>query len=74
MVQNVNMIRELREQRMADAADPSDWTQQAVADKLGAAIRSVKAWEAGHSTPRPYMRRRLAKLFGVTPADLRLGG
>jgi transcriptional regulator with XRE-family HTH domain len=68
------MIRELRERRMADAANPSEWTQQAVADKLGAAIRSVKAWEAGDATPRPYMRRRLAKLFGVPLADLRLEG
>lgn len=57
---------------MADAADPSEWTQQAVAVKLGAAIRSVKAWEAGDSTPRPYMRRRLAKLFAVRVDDLNL--
>lgn len=55
---------------MAEAAEPSEWTQQAVAAKLGASLRSVKAWEAGAATPRAHMRRRLAKLYGVRLMDI----
>lgn len=40
-------ILELRTQRQADATNPSEWTQAGLARKVGASVRSVKAWEAG---------------------------
>jgi DNA-binding XRE family transcriptional regulator len=63
-------ISDLRSQRQADATNPSDWTQAALARKVGASVRSVKAWEAGDTVPRDYYRRRLAKALGVSVADL----
>ena len=63
-------ILELRSQRQADAADPSEWTQAGLARKVGASVRSVKAWEAGDALPRVFYRRRLAKALGVSVADL----
>jgi DNA-binding XRE family transcriptional regulator len=63
-------IQELRSQRQADSPNPSDWTQVGLARKVGASIRSVKAWEAGDTVPRLYYRRRLAKALGVSAADL----
>ncbi|HVC42160.1 MAG TPA: helix-turn-helix transcriptional regulator [Candidatus Saccharimonadales bacterium] len=65
-----NRVLELRSQRQADAANPSEWTQAGLARKVGASVRSVKAWEAGATVPRPFYRRRLAKALGVGVADL----
>ena len=59
-----------RTRRQADSADPSEWTQAGLARKVGASVRSVKAWEAGDAIPRPYNRRRLAKALGVSVSDL----
>jgi ribosome-binding protein aMBF1 (putative translation factor) len=63
-------VFELRCQRQADAANPSQWTQAGLAQMVGASLRSVKAWEAGETVPRPFYRRRLAKALGVSVAEL----
>ena len=65
-----SQILQVRSQRQADSADPSEWTQVALAEKVGASVRSVKAWEAGDTVPRLFYRRRLAKVLGVSVADL----
>jgi len=64
-------LRELREQRQADSADPSEWTQVAVARRVGTTERTYQAWEAGR-TPRGFFQKRLAQLFGVSVAELGL--
>jgi DNA-binding XRE family transcriptional regulator len=66
----LSRISELRSQRQADASDPSEWTQAGLARKVGASVRSVKAWEAGDTVPRPFYRRRLAKVLRVSVEDL----
>jgi ribosome-binding protein aMBF1 (putative translation factor) len=63
-------ISELRAQRQADAVRASDWTQAGLARKVGASVRSVKAWEAGDAVPRLFFRRRLAKVLGVNISEL----
>jgi ribosome-binding protein aMBF1 (putative translation factor) len=63
-------IAELRSQRQADAVRASDWTQAGLARKVGASVRSVKAWEAGDAVPRLFYRRRLAKALGVSISEL----
>jgi ribosome-binding protein aMBF1 (putative translation factor) len=60
----------IRSQLQADAARPSDWTQAGLARKVGSSVRSVKAWEAGDTVPRPFYRRRLAKVLGVSVEEL----
>jgi ribosome-binding protein aMBF1 (putative translation factor) len=65
-----SQVLELRSQRQADAANPSDWTQVGLAQKVGASVRSIKAWEAGDAVPRLFYRRRLAKVLGVSVSDL----
>ena len=47
-----SQILQVRSQRQADSPDPSEWTQVALAQKVGASVRSVKAWEAGNTVPR----------------------
>lgn len=68
--QGQSRVLELRSQRQADAANPSDWTQAGLARMVGASVRSVKAWEADDAVPRLYYRRRLAKALGVSVAEL----
>lgn len=63
-------IRALREQRQAEADDPSEWTQTAVARRIGAGTRTYVRWETEGGSPRGFYRLRLAKLFGVEVADL----
>jgi ribosome-binding protein aMBF1 (putative translation factor) len=65
-----SQVFELRCQWQADAANPSEWTQAGLAQMVGASLRSVKAWEAGETVPRPFYRRRLAKVLGVSVAEL----
>jgi DNA-binding XRE family transcriptional regulator len=63
-------ILELRSRRQADARYPSEWTQAGLARRVGASVRSVKAWEAGDTVPRLFFRRRLAKVLGVSVDEL----
>jgi DNA-binding XRE family transcriptional regulator len=63
-------ILELRSRRQADARNPSEWTQDGLARRVGASVRSVKAWEAGDTVPRLFFRRRLAKVLGVSVDEL----
>lgn len=63
-------VSEIRSQRQADAANPSQWTQAGLAQRVGASVRSVKSWEAGDSVPRPFYRQRLAKVLGVSIDEL----
>jgi hypothetical protein len=37
---------------------------------VGASVRSVKAWDAGESVPRPFYRQRLTKELGVSVDEL----
>ncbi|MFI1362076.1 helix-turn-helix transcriptional regulator [Streptomyces griseochromogenes] len=57
--------RGLAEQRAARG-----YSQEEFAALLGVATSTVVRWEGGHSTPRPYQRPKIAKLLGVTAADL----
>jgi ribosome-binding protein aMBF1 (putative translation factor) len=63
-------LAEMRSRRQAEATNPSEWTQLGLARKVGASVRSVKAWEAGAAVPRPFYRERLAKVLGVGPSEL----
>jgi ribosome-binding protein aMBF1 (putative translation factor) len=38
--------------RIRRARERKRWTQQQLADKLGAAVRAVGSWERGESVPR----------------------
>jgi DNA-binding XRE family transcriptional regulator len=63
-------IAELRSERQAAATNPSAWTQASLARVVGASLRSVKAWEAGDTVPRPFYRHRLATALGASLAEL----
>jgi transcriptional regulator with XRE-family HTH domain len=58
--------------RLADARIDRGWTQQDVADRIGASVKSVSRWEHGLTLPEPYAQRKLCRLFGLSPAELGL--
>jgi transcriptional regulator with XRE-family HTH domain len=54
------------------AREIREWTQPELAEKLGVAVRTVRAWERGDNSPIPLHRSRLCDLFDMTPAQLGL--
>ena len=49
-------------------------TQEQLASEFGIALRTLQRIESGQSLPRPDLASRIARRFGVTPADLFLAG
>ena len=48
------------------------WTQQYVAEHLGADMNIVSRWECGERNPGPYYRQKLSFLFGKSAIELGL--
>lgn len=48
------------------------WTQQYVAEQLGADMNIVSRWECGERKPGPYYRQKLSALFGKSAVELGL--
>jgi transcriptional regulator with XRE-family HTH domain len=46
------------------------WSQEDLAEKVGTSQKVVSRWERGESTPLPYYRQKLCKLFGRNVAEL----
>jgi transcriptional regulator with XRE-family HTH domain len=46
------------------------WSQEDLAEKVGTSQKVVSRWERGESTPLPYYRQKLCKLFGRNAAEL----
>jgi transcriptional regulator with XRE-family HTH domain len=56
--------------RLRTAREAQAYTQESLAHELHCATSTVARWESGDSNPKPPLRRRLAKAFGVTLAEL----
>ena len=55
------------------ARKKQDWTQQFVADQIGAPLAlNVTRWERGTSIPSLHYAQRLCQLFGMSPQELGL--
>ncbi len=65
-----NRIRALRESR--DQLIPGEYTQAALARRLGVAANTLRAWELGRARPRKAAAKRLAKALGVSVEALGL--
>src|SRR5712691_5690505 len=48
------------------------WTQQYVAEQLGADMNIISRWECGERKPGPYYRQKLMTLFGKSAVELGL--
>jgi len=55
--------------RLAAARQARGWTQQDLAERLGATALSVSRWERGEHAPGPFYNYRLCELFGKSTAE-----
>jgi transcriptional regulator with XRE-family HTH domain/tetratricopeptide (TPR) repeat protein len=58
--------------RLRSEREARGWTQQYVAEQLGADINIVSRWECGERKPGPYYRQKLIELFGKSAVELGL--
>jgi 8-oxo-dGTP pyrophosphatase MutT (NUDIX family)/DNA-binding XRE family transcriptional regulator len=65
-----NRIRAIREKR--DQLIPGEYTQAALARRLGVSANTVRSWELDRARPRKAAAKRLAKVLGVKVEDLGL--
>jgi 8-oxo-dGTP diphosphatase len=65
-----NRIRTIREER--DRFIPGEYTQAALARRLGVSANTVRSWELDRAQPRKAAAKRLAKVLGVKVEDLGL--
>lgn len=72
MLNAVNRIREIREERAAMV--PAAFTAVALSRRVGVSDKTLRSWEHGVSQPTARHARALARELGVTVADLRLDG
>jgi transcriptional regulator with XRE-family HTH domain len=59
-----------RRQQLAQRRKALGYSQEALAEQLGADRSTVARWERGESEPQPFIRPKLGRLLQVTPAKL----
>ena len=59
-----------RRSRLAQRRKALGYSQDAFAEVLGVDRSTVARWERGESEPLPYIRPKLARVLGVTAAEL----
>lgn len=59
-----------RRARLARARKAAGLTQEELAYRVGVDRSTVGRWETGDTDPQPWLRRKIAKHLGVTPAHL----
>ncbi|HCI80922.1 MAG TPA: hypothetical protein DHW02_14665, partial [Ktedonobacter sp.] len=48
------------------------WSQEELAEKVGVELRTIRRWEQGKGFPRPYARRKLSEVLGMSIPELGL--
>ncbi|MBA2396974.1 MAG: helix-turn-helix domain-containing protein [Ktedonobacteraceae bacterium] len=56
--------------RLRDERVRRHWSQQELADMIGATLNTVSRWERGLTDCSPYFRNKLAELFGKSASQL----
>ncbi|MFQ5832965.1 MAG: helix-turn-helix transcriptional regulator [Candidatus Thorarchaeota archaeon] len=59
----VNRIKEIREQRLSQAASPETWTQEGLAHRLGVTRQTIISMEKGTYNPSLLLAFKLARTF-----------
>lgn len=67
-----NRIRELREELAARV--PAEYSQRALARRLGVNAETLRSWELGRHKPPKRAAAKLARVLGVTVDQLGIGG
>ncbi len=59
--------------RLRMARETAGWSQEELGKRLGSGQVTVSRWEVGETTPSPYFREKLCRLFKKAPQELDLG-
>jgi len=59
-----------KRKRFADSRRVAGFSQEQLAEHLGVERSTVARWEAGETTPQPWLRPKLAEALSVSPAEL----
>jgi putative transcriptional regulator len=66
----LNRVRELREERMHQSAQPEQWTQESLARQLGVTRQTMISMEKGTYNPSLALALKLARVFGVKVEEI----
>ena len=66
----INLVRDLREKKMAESSESSTWTQESVASRVGVTRQTMISIEKGTYNPSLELAFKLAHLFEVSIEDL----
>ena len=66
----VNQLKEIRTRAMNEASDPSEWTQEALGQRVGVTRRTIIAIERGVYNPTLELAFRLAVELGVSVEEI----
>jgi putative transcriptional regulator len=65
-----NRLKELREQKMSEVAQPEQWTQEALAKRLGVTRQTLISMEKGTYNPSLELAFKIAHSFGLKIEDI----
>ncbi len=66
----LNQLKEIRTQRKSEASDPSEWTQEALGQRVEVTRRTIIAIESGVYNPTLELAFRLAEELSVSVVEL----
>jgi putative transcriptional regulator len=66
----LNQLKEIRTQVMKKASNPSEWTQEALGQRVGVSRRTIIAIERGVYNPTLELAFRLARELSVSVIEL----
>jgi len=66
----LNQLKEIRTQRKRGASDPSEWTQEALGQRVEVTRRTIIAIESGVYNPTLELAFRLAEELSVSVVEL----
>lgn len=56
----------VRRRSFAQARKAAGYTQESLAERLGVDRTTVARWEAGFTEPQPWLRPKIAEVFGLS--------
>lgn len=66
----LNQLKKIRTQRKSEASDPSEWTQEALGQRVEVSRRTIIAIERGVYNPTLELAFRLAEELSVSVIEL----
>jgi putative transcriptional regulator len=66
----INRLKEIREQKMGEATQPEQWTQEGLAKRLGVTRQTLISMEKGTYNPSLELAFKIAHCFELAIEDI----